>query len=53
MPPKRFPTHQFTEGSGRLPRLDTDFVHEGLVDGQRAQHWQGPRRWWGGPLDVE
>lgn len=53
MPPKWLPAHQIPEGSGELPRLDTDFVHEGLVDGQRAQHWHGPRRWWGGPLDVE
>ncbi|WP_181148114.1 CoA transferase [Arthrobacter sp. MYb213] len=53
MAPKRFPAHQFTEDSRQLPRLDTDFVHAGLADGQRTQHWDGPRRWWGGPLDVE
>ncbi|HAY43034.1 MAG TPA: hypothetical protein DCY59_05565 [Micrococcaceae bacterium] len=53
MPPKRFPPHRFTEGPRQLPRLDMDFVDADLVDGLRAHHWDGPRRWWGGPLDVE
>ncbi|PCC27166.1 hypothetical protein CIK76_18255 [Glutamicibacter sp. BW80] len=36
-----------------VPSLDAEFAQCGLLPALRAKNWSGPRRWWGGPLDVE
>ncbi|CCQ47765.1 coA-transferase III family protein [Pseudarthrobacter siccitolerans] len=45
------------QGAGGVPPLfrylDPVFADAGLVLDGEAASWTGPRRWWGGPLDVE
>ncbi|MDJ0321996.1 CoA transferase [Pseudarthrobacter sp. PS3-L1] len=43
---------QSGEGAS-LPELAMSFAREGLQPPGPLPSWHGPRRWWGGPLDVE
>lgn len=48
-----FPDPQSPADAERLPDLAAGFVGHGLLAPGTRLRWDGPRRWWGGPLDVE
>lgn len=41
------------QGTHHLPDLADSFVRKSLQSHGQMPSWRGPRRWWGGPLDVE
>ncbi|WP_404289389.1 CoA transferase [Glutamicibacter arilaitensis] len=53
MPMNRYTRGEDASHLGDVPSLDTEFTQCGLLPTVRARNWSGPRRWWGGALDVE